>query len=228
MSPISSLDDEWVDLFQDSVHGSTYLAIQFIQLLMKTPMGARSHYISQMRKMYADMAIIRRIPDELEEHTDVHLQVLLDELLSQNDRIRTNLTQAFEPHTRILTVSHSGLLAGILALIPKSYLCWRSPPGNEGELLAEEIDGEVIDDWMELMDEGNVDCVVMGCDTYAEFSFVNKVGSQKLISYAERSNIPVFVVTSTWKHVEAIKPIRSELLELVDFSDGVTLLTEKG
>ena len=124
---------------------------------------------------------------------------------------------------RIGTFSRSGTIAKILKpLVDEkscAVVCSQSTPGDEGELMAKDLNAQWIPDreMHNLLNSNNLDLLVIGSDCVQPqtSTMVNKIGTKVLYEIAQRNTIPVFCCADSWKIWEDIfpPPIEEDLFE---------------
>lgn len=148
-------------------------------------------------------------------------QITIEDLIQQKPSSKNDTTS---PTLNIATFSRSGTLAKILKPFVEKRLCTvvcsQSTPGDEGELMAKDLQSPWIpDDEMHRLLNGEknkeriLDLVLIGSDCVQPQteSMVNKVGTKKLCE------IPVFCCADTWKVWNDIfpPPTEEDLFEFV-------------
>lgn len=79
--------------------------------------------------------------------------------------------------------------------VPLTVLCSQSSPGEEGELMANDIAGaECLSDiaFLERIDSGKIHLVLIGADCITPREIVNKVGTRHLADACRRAGVPVY------------------------------------
>lgn len=122
----------------------------------------------------------------------------------------------------IATFSRSGTLLKILKPIAKScnIICAQSTPGDEGELMAQDLETKWIPDeemYQMLATKGSIDVLLVGSDCILQKLMVNKVGTKKLCEIAKENQVPVFCCADRWKIWDDIfpPPLEADLFECV-------------
>jgi translation initiation factor 2B subunit (eIF-2B alpha/beta/delta family)/8-oxo-dGTP pyrophosphatase MutT (NUDIX family) len=111
-----------------------------------------------------------------------------------------------------------------------SILCGKSTPGDEGILMASDIQGTCIEDSVlyERISEGlEVDCVIVGADCILPDNVViNKIGTKALSDAATLGNVPIFCFSDRWKIWSDIfpPPLEQEIFELVPYDSFTRVL----
>jgi hypothetical protein len=126
----------------------------------------------------------------------------------------------------ILTHSHSGVVIDLLVKARENssftVIQTESLPGGEGEMAAKEltknnIDTRLIKDTAIQNELKNIDLVLLGMDQFNEEYFVNKIGSEKLVTICKQLDIPVFVPMDPRKRVEQLN-FNHTFLEKIELS----------
>lgn len=114
----------------------------------------------------------------------------------------------------ILTHSRSSQVVALFTLLarrrhPFSVICTQSSPGNEGFVLARELDAlgvevTVITDAQMGLFAGRADLALCGCDSWlADGHFVNKSGTYLLALAAREQGKPLWVLADSFKDSQA-------------------------
>jgi translation initiation factor eIF-2B subunit delta len=158
-------------------------------------------------------------------------QAAIQDLMAEQTR-DTGSNHPFDDKTSsslftIATFSRSGTLSRILKPFAEEQscriVCSQSTPGDEGELMAKDLDTNWIPDrdMHELLSSNSkkgVDLLLIGSDCIVSRStMVNKVGTKKLCETAQRNGVPVFCCADAWKVWDDIfpPPIETDLFEFV-------------
>lgn len=126
-----------------------------------------------------------------------------------------------EDRLKIATHSRSGTLFKILNPFTEDceIICSQSTPGNEGELMAQDLKARWVPDgeMEELLKAGKIDVLLVGSDCVLPNQMVNKIGTRKLCETAQKQGIEVFCCADRWKLWEDIfpPPIEEDLFEFV-------------
>ena len=130
------------------------------------------------------------------------------EYQSRMSSVVRNASQKLRKYTAILTHSYSSTVAAALELCEglRIYVT-ESRPGFEGRDLAERLarlgfDVTLIVDSAAsyVLDKGEVDAVITGCDAVLDdCSIVNKIGTKMIALAASEAEVPFTVVTDLWK-----------------------------
>jgi len=124
----------------------------------------------------------------------------------------------------IATFSRSGTLRQVLCpfLDQVNVVCGKSSPGNEGELMVEDLNGSTCISDLELknwLTSGKIDLLLVGSDCILPEAkqMINKVGTHELCQVAHQNRIPVFCCADRWKvwHDTFPPPLEQDLFELV-------------
>lgn len=119
-----------------------------------------------------------------------------------------NASQTLREYAAILTHSYSSTVAAALELCGRVRVyVTESRPGLEGRKLAERLARlglEVVlivdSAASHVIDRGDVEAVVVGCDAILDdCSIVNKIGTKMIALAAAESETPFIVVTDLWK-----------------------------
>ena len=117
-----------------------------------------------------------------------------------------------------------------------TVVCSQSTPGDEGELMAKDLDAtwRTDQEMYQLLngekkdDEPSVDLLLIGSDCVQPQtgSMVNKIGTKRLCEIAERNKVPVYCCADTWKVWNDIfpPPIEEDLFEFVPLNLVTKLL----
>lgn len=99
-------------------------------------------------------------------------------------------------------------------------VCSQSTPGNEGELMASDLDASWLPDeeFIQKIQQAKINLVLLGADCVlpGDKGVVNKVGTASLSSICKQSNVPVICCTDRWKLWEDdYPPGLEDIFELV-------------
>ena len=110
---------------------------------------------------------------------------------------------------RVVVFSRSSTLVKVLEGLrnrigPMEVFCSRSTPGNEGELMARDVDGMCLDDAtlldrVQCSDGSDIDLVLVGCDCVTKLDIYNKVGTAALAKAAANADVPVVCCADHFK-----------------------------
>ena len=162
-------------------------------------------------------------------------QTALEELVQayRKRKASSDKQQEERPFT-IATFSRSGTLVQILKPFVNDddcrILCGRSTPGNEGELMAQDltnatcISDEVLEE--QLRDSssggGGIDVLLIGSDCIFQNGIVNKIGTERLCKAAAASSsqdggISVYCCAGRWKVWDDMypPPLEKDIFEIV-------------
>ncbi len=155
-------------------------------------------------------------------------QAAINDLMLEN-----GINSAESSMLRIGTFSRSGTLAKILKPLTDNHscsvVCSQSTPGDEGELMAEDLNARWVPDleMYQLLNDRKLDLLLIGSDCLQPQTktMVNKIGTKVLCEIAQRTEIPVFCCADIWKVWDDIfpPPIEEDLFEFVPL-DLVTKL----
>jgi translation initiation factor 2B subunit (eIF-2B alpha/beta/delta family)/ADP-ribose pyrophosphatase YjhB (NUDIX family) len=117
---------------------------------------------------------------------------------------------------RIATFSRSSSLLATLTCVRKEIrndpiiqvqiVCSRSHPGDEGMLMAKDLDTDAIDDDQLLSTISKYDLILIGADSLTDDDLVNKIGTKRLIQAARRNQVIVWCIADRWKIWEDMFP----------------------
>jgi translation initiation factor 2B subunit (eIF-2B alpha/beta/delta family) len=160
------------------------------------------------------------------EHT---LGYIADQFRNQTQDTVNLGSAALAEFQVILTLSNSSIVrkAIVSAASSPKVLCAESLPGGEGAqqvkaLLETGIQATMVkdDDLHESMQQ--VQAIALGADQWDLSQFINKVGSEKLVKYAEHNGIPVFVLAEGFKQGDPIPSADSSGSQLEHLTTGAT------
>lgn len=132
----------------------------------------------------------------------------IKEYQSQISFVIRNASQELRKYTAILTHSYSSTVAAALESCGGLRIfVTESRPGFEGRRLAERLSRLglevvlIVDSAASyVLDRGDVDAVVTGCDAILDdCSIVNKIGTKMIALAASEAGVPFIVVTDLWK-----------------------------
>eukprot|EP00977_Amphora_coffeiformis_P011066 scaffold2651_cov171-Amphora_coffeaeformis.AAC.6 len=208
---------------QDRVNGAATLARQALTILQSADNAEELEqwavYMRMMRpSMVAITNALNRVIDDGQSPTEV-----LQEMKEEADKL-TNcgctaildkikaLGTKDSSQRRIATFSRSSTLSAILQKVqnelamsnqdPVDMVCAKSTPGDEGILMASDLNATCIpdEDLLLRVRQGSIDLVVVGADCLISDSLiVNKVGTQQLARVCKESNVPIWCFTDSSK-----------------------------
>lgn len=147
------------------------------------------------------------------------------------------LVEASNKRLTVATFSRSGTLRQVLSPFKGqvNIVCGQSSPGNEGELMAQDlgadstcISDEELKSWLS---SGKIDLLIVGSDCILPEAnqMVNKVGTLELCQIAQKRQVPVFCCADRWKvwDDKFPPPLERDLFELVPLDLITKLLVPK-
>jgi len=145
---------------------------------------------------------------ELTEAIEFAVRSAIKEYQNRMSSVVRHASRRLSKYTAILTHSYSSTVAAALELCEGLQIyVTESRPGFEGRSLAERLarlgfDVTLIVDSAAsyVLDRGDVDAVVTGCDAVLDdCSIVNKIGTKMIALAASEAETPFIVVTDLWK-----------------------------
>lgn len=128
----------------------------------------------------------------------------------------------------IATFSRSSTLLAVLKRLLQdqkdsgeciNIVCAKSTPGDEGELMAQDLNVPCIEDtvMLERIRSGNIDLLLTGSDCTMADAVVNKIGTTEMArAAADSPKTKVFCCADRWKHWDDIfPPPLEEIFEIV-------------
>jgi translation initiation factor 2B subunit (eIF-2B alpha/beta/delta family)/8-oxo-dGTP pyrophosphatase MutT (NUDIX family) len=158
-----------------------------------------------------DAVTMESFQQQVQRCVDLGIQMLEELIQSKNKK-----------EISIATFSRSGTLARVLQPFAQTcrILCGQSTPGNEGELMANDLHTDWVTDaelQRLLSSSTNIDLLLVGSDCILPDTMVNKVGTRQLCLAAKVGKVPVYCCADRWKLWEDIfaPPMERDLFELV-------------
>ena len=217
----------------DTQSGAAQLAISALQLvrqwLSASPVTARAldQLLTELTEARPSMVPLanaigrcRRELGTLPADGPVGRQVvtivdsLLDQLASANRRVAEAAATLVPDRATLFTHSRSSQVVALFRLLAEqgrsfSVICTQSSPGDEGFILARELDElgvpvTVITDAQMGLFVPKADLVLCGCDTWlADDYFLNKSGTYPLALVAKEAGKPFWVLADSFKNSHA-------------------------
>lgn len=222
-----SISDKIRDWAKDKGNGASVMTQNALKLIQSEEKNSSKVVAQQIAMLRPSMAPIVNVMQEIIDNGKdaVTVESFLVELERSVQMGIQNL-HAFQAERRdrtltIATFSRSGTLSKILKPFVQTctILCGQSTPGNEGELMAQDLNVQWISD-TELetqLASGKIDVLLIGSDCILPDQVVNKVGTRQLCEIAKKNKIPVFCCADRWKIWDDIfpPPLEDDLFELV-------------
>ena len=215
------------DILEDSTSGAAQLTIKAADAFLKLLEGKPTS--RSVKKLVKKLAEIRPSMPSI-ANMAYRISALIDEQVAEGvsleDAIESAVRSAVKEYrervkgviehasrrlrkySSILTHSYSSTLITTIELCKKLKIyVTESRPGCEGRWLAEKLAEKgfnvtlIVDSAASyIIDEGEVDAVVTGCDAILDdCSIVNKIGTKMVALAASEAGIPFFVITDLWK-----------------------------
>ncbi|WP_245820278.1 initiation factor 2B [Marinobacter lutaoensis] len=138
------------------------------------------------------------------------------DLVEAGERVAQHAASQVPEGARVLTHSRSSQVLALFRLLVRrgqrcSVICTQGSPGNEGFVLARELDAlglevTVVTDAQMGLVMADADLVLSGCDTWlADRHFVNKAGTYLLALAAQDQGKPLWVLADHFKDSPATR-----------------------
>ena len=183
--------------------------------------------MNQIKEDVSSPDLLESLDQEIHKCVTLAQEAIRELMVQKQQQQQIQTTDVAKAFT-IATISRSGTLAKILKpLIDNNnnnvrVVCSQSTPGNEGELMARDLNVDWIpdDDMQKLLRQTkNVDLLLVGADCVLPLqeSFTNKIGTKHLCEIAKSNEIPVYCCADIWKlWIEKHPPpIEQDLFEIV-------------
>lgn len=175
---------EWA---ADEESGASTMTRNALQLLIDHPSLKPTSLVMMRPSMVAIVQALREAQHRSPED-------VLAELAAAAHTVVAKSVQALLPHLgqgRVAVFSRSATLVAILQELRRQghaldIVCGRSTPGDEGTLMAEDLNAAWIEDdaLQDRIRHGQVDVLLIGADCVLPESIVNKVGTRRLAEAA--------------------------------------------
>jgi 8-oxo-dGTP pyrophosphatase MutT (NUDIX family)/translation initiation factor 2B subunit (eIF-2B alpha/beta/delta family) len=208
--------DEWAS---DHVSGAATMARKAVELVV-------THHADpkQIKMFRPGMVAITNAMNSLETMSPASV---LESLEWKAERAIQYAVQAIQPLLvgkskedpfMIATFSRSSTLLAVLKRLLQvqkdsgeciNIVCAKSTPGDEGELMAQDLNVPCIEDtvMLERIRSGNIDLLLTGSDCTMADAVVNKIGTTEMArAAAESPKTNVFCCTDQWKNWDDIFP----------------------
>jgi translation initiation factor 2B subunit (eIF-2B alpha/beta/delta family)/8-oxo-dGTP pyrophosphatase MutT (NUDIX family) len=233
---IASEVREWA---RDKENGASVMTSNALQLLHKSAdhdWKTKARHIAMLRPSM--VPITNAMQHVLENGRESVTMASLQQSIIQSVALGIQAIEELENNKSnkkmtIGTFSRSGTLRLLLSpfLERHTIVCGKSSPGNEGELMAQDLDGSTCMDDEELrawLANGKIDLLVVGSDCILPQmdAMVNKVGTRELCRIATENHVPVFCCADRWKiwNDKFAPPLEADLFELVPLQWITTML----
>ncbi len=180
---------------------------------------------SMMKMMRPSMVPITNVLQRLEESSDHKLSAMLTEIQTSLDReanravelaVRriSEQVQQYNGESFVIGVfSRSSTLLATLKRVQELHhcvevVCSQSTPGDEGVLMAKDLErSRCVSDseMLEIVKNGNIQLVLVGCDCITSEYVVNKIGTSDLVEAAQRK-CSAYCCSDRWKIWEDVFP----------------------
>lgn len=227
---------EWA---RDKENGASVMTTEALQILQSDDNGwkTRAGHIAMLRPSMVPIANVMQhvMENGRESVTTMSLQQdIVESVTLAIQAIEVLESNKSNEKMTIATFSRSGTLRLLLSpfLERHNIVCGKSSPGNEGELMAKDMDGSTCiddDELLRWLATGKIDLVVVGSDCILPEmnSMINKVGTRELCRIATENQVPVFCVADRWKiwKDKFAPPLEADLFELVPLDLITTVFT---
>ncbi len=220
---------------EDTQAGATQLAHQALQAVQQwltaevVPASALEELLDDLTRTRPSMvplanAVTRcrelfgpwRDSEKVSEQAVPVVASVLEQLTRANERVALSAFELVPENATILTHSRSSQVLALFRLLaerqqPFSVICTQSSPGNEGFILARELDElgvpvTLITDAQTGLFMPEADIVFSGCDTWlADQHFLNKSGTYLLALAARDQGKPLWVLADSFKDSPATR-----------------------
>jgi len=208
---LSTLPDEIKLWSTDFENGAAYLAHLAAKLALKYPTQAQ--WIPILRPSMVSIGnVVRQVMHCNNQDWDVDHSFKYEAqrcVTIGTEALERIIEQSSDKTAVIATFSRSSTVRRILLNLKQKYdhsitiLCGKSVPGQEGILMAQDVQGVCIDDddlYQRIANDNKVDAVIVGADCIKPSRFVvNKVGTKRLAELAKQANIPILCCSDRWK-----------------------------
>ena len=250
----SSISDHIRQWANDKENGASIMTQNALALIQNVPTSEDAHKMAQqIAMMRPSMVSIVNVMQTILQNKDTvtmeSFQAKVNQCVTLGIQSIQQLVQEYESvcntdpsangndkQFTVATFSRSGTLAKILRdpSIRNScqVVCGQSTPGDEGELMAQDLNCPWIpdDELGERLTYGSIQLLLIGADCVLQDQVVNKVGTRHLCEIAKNHNVPVYCCADEWKVWDDIfpPPIESDLFELIPNEYITKLLIPNG
>ena len=192
---------------------SAALSIAMLRPSMVPIVNAMVAFDTHARREGPEAARIATL-SSLDSEVKASVDLAVRNVLSYIEKMRSD-----SPAQIVLgTFSRSSTLKSILSQVldavgqspvPLTVLCSQSSPGEEGELMANDVAGaECVSDraFLERIESGAIHLVLIGADSITPREIANKVGTRNLAEACRRAGVPVYCCTDRSKLWNDIYP----------------------
>lgn len=227
MPKVSQKNSPFQEILQNRTDGASALFYRFVEIAADQTNEIVVAGLEACRATFPLMAVWRHALDQFRQG-----EYTLDNIATQfrrqtQDTVNTGAFALAEFQT-ILTLSNSSVVRqAITSAVTPKVLCAESLPGAEGinqvkALNESGIQAALVKDSDVRESMPQVQAIALGADQWDLREFMNKVGSKKLVEYAELGEIPVFILAERFKQEDQIPSANSSASQLGHLAKGNT------
>ncbi|GEM_PF-2477923 len=200
-------------IIDDSIHGSSYLLKETVNLLGKKPLSVQLDYLKKIVASHRGMAYLVNLLKFVEETGRGCIEFYNEIKEAQREEMEKFVHQFQGLSVSVIsTFSYSGLVRDALIALyekkPFALYIGESRPANEGIKFAEHLYNSGVKSITVMSDAcffskiERCDAVILGCDGFTDTFFVNKTGSRAIVQLADYHKKDVYVIADRYKRLK--------------------------
>ena len=221
-------------ILNDQTHGSTYLALQILGIIVQDNLNDTEieDVLQRCIIQFSDMKIFSAIKNKIMDSNNK--TETSGHLIRQIEESSLIITKKIKPLIKddmdLITFSYSQTVQVVLSQLNyhKVY-SMKSTPGNEGIVLAKNLKGSSIisdKEGIKKIYNNQIDCVIIGCDEYSNSNFINKIGTNAVLEATKTNQVPVYVLTSNLKYGKLLTLPKNSLFEICEITPNTEIITD--